>query len=125
MFIYYNPNPLELMVNDCTIRALCRLENTGWEDVSLELFLQSYILRDVQTSSNVFNSLLKNKGYVRKRIPDTCPDCYTVLDFCKDNPSGKYIVSSQTHVISIIDGDYYDTYDSGKEPIIFYWEKVA
>ena len=123
MFRHYNPNPAELSVDDCAIRALCCLEGMSWEDASLGLFIQSYELHDVQTSSNVFNTFLKHRNYIRTQIPNTCPDCYTVIDFCKDNSQGRYIVATQSHVVAIIDGDYYDTWDSGTEPIIYYWKK--
>ena len=123
MYRHYNPNPSELMVDDCAIRALCCLEGMTWEDASLALFMRSYEMKDVQTSSNVFNSYLKNIGYIRTQISNTCPDCYTVHDFCNDNPRGKYVVATQTHVIAVIDGDNYDSWDSSNEPIIYYWSK--
>jgi len=66
---------------------------------------------------------LKHRNYIRTQIPNTCPDCYTVKDFCTDNPQGRYIVATQSHVVAIIDGDYYDTWDSGTEPIIYFWKK--
>ena len=123
MFKHYNPNPNGLVVDDCAIRAICCLEGIAWEDVATELFLKSYELKDVQTSINVFNSYMKNLGYVRNQVPNTCPDCYTVKDFCNDNPQGRYIVATQTHVVAIIDGNNYDTWDSSNEPIMFYWSR--
>ena len=56
-------------------------------------------------------------------IPNTCPDCYTIADFCNDHPYGTYILATGTHVVAVIDGDYYDTWDSGNEIPIFYWQK--
>ena len=123
MYRSYNPNPDGLVVDDCTIRAICCLEGMSWEEASLSLFLQSYELHDVQTSSNVFNTYLKRRGYIRQQIPNTCPDCYTIADFCNDNPIGRFIVATQTHVVAIIDGDHYDTWDSSFEPIIYFWKK--
>ena len=123
MYRPYNPNPDGLVVDDCTIRAICCLEGMSWDEASLSLFLQSYELHDVQTSSNVFNTYLKRRGYIRQQIPNTCPDCYTIADFCNDNPTGRFIVATQTHVVAIIDGDHYDTWDSSFEPIIYFWQK--
>lgn len=123
MHRHYNPNPSGLMVDDCTIRALCCLEGMSWEEASLGLYFQSFELRDVQTSQNTFNAYLKRLGYTKYQIPNTCPDCYTVADFCNDHPLGRYIVATHTHVVAIIDGDEYDTWDSGFETILYYWEK--
>lgn len=123
MYRPYNPNPDGLVVDDCAIRALCCLEGMSWEDSSLALFLKSYELHDVQTSSNVFNAYLKNIGYIRQQIPNTCPDCYTIADFCNDYPIGRFIVATQTHVVAIIDGDHYDSWDSSFEPIVYFWQK--
>ena len=123
MYRPYNPNPDGLVVDDCTIRAICCLEGMSWDEASLSLFLQSYELHDVQTSSNVFNTYLKRRGYIRQQIPNTCPDCYTIADFCNDNPIGRFIVATQTHVVAIIDGDNYDSWDSSFEPIIYFWQK--
>lgn len=123
MFRQYNPNPSGLMVDDCTIRAICCIEGLAWEDVALALFVEAYGSHDVQTSSIVFNSYLKKLGYTRKQLPNTCPDCYTVVDFCNDNPIGRFIVATQSHVVAIVDGDYYDTWDSGFEPIVYFWSK--
>lgn len=66
---------------------------------------------------------LRKIGYKRKLIPNACPDCYTVKDFCVDNPHGKYLLATGSHVIAVIDGDYYDTWDSGNEIPIYYYVK--
>ena len=123
MFRHYNPNPSNLMVDDCAVRALCCLEGMSWEDAAIALFYQAYYMHDVQTSRNVFNSYLNKIGYQRHQIPNTCPDCYTVADFCNDNQTGRFIVATESHVVAIIDGDHYDTWDSSFEPIVYYWSK--
>lgn len=51
------------------------------------------------------------------------PDCYNVKDFAQDHPKGRYVVGTGTHVIAVIDGNYYDTWDSGEEIPVYYWEK--
>ena len=54
---------------------------------------------------------------------DECPDCYTVADFAAEHPSGTYILSLSGHVVCVMDGDYYDTWDSGGEIPLYYWCK--
>ena len=48
---------------------------------------------------------------------------YTVIDFCNDNPQGTYILALPNHVLCVIDGDYYDTWDSGDEIPFYYFSK--
>lgn len=78
---------------------------------------------DMPSSNAVWGAYLKSRGFKRYIIPNECPDCYTVKDFCKDHPKGHYILGTGTHVIAIIDGFYYDTWDSGELIPIFYWKK--
>lgn len=54
-------------------------------------------------------------------MAETCPDCYTVQDFCEEYSEGTYLVAIGDHVVTVIDGDYYDAWDSGNEiPISYY-----
>mgnify|MGYP007038282472 FL=1 len=62
-------------------------------------------------------------GYTMKPIPDTCPDCYTVREFCKDHPMGTYVLGTGSHVVAVRDGNYFDTWNSGDEVPIIYWRK--
>ena len=60
---------------------------------------------------------------MRYLIPNSCPDCYTVRDFCFDNPRGAFLLATGSHVVTVIDGDYYDTWNSGSEVPIYFWTK--
>ena len=73
--------------------------------------------------NNLWSTYLRANGFKRRSLPDTCPDCYTVKDFCIDYPFGKYMLATGTHVIAVIDGNYYDTWDSGNEVPLYYWSK--
>ena len=73
--------------------------------------------------NKIWGAYLLNNKYKRFVIPNTCPNCYTVKDFCKDNPNGKFILATGEHVIAVVDGDYYDAFDSGDEVPIYYWHK--
>lgn len=123
MFRQYNPNPKGLMVDDCTIRAIACIFNKSWEDSYTELITKGYMMCDNPTSKNVFNSYLSSKGFVRRIIPNTCPDCYTIDDFSRENSTGEYIVSTESHVVAIKEGDIYDSWDSSLEIPVYYWSK--
>ena len=122
-FVYYNPNPSKKLVGDCVIRGISKLTNQDWKDVHLELSLQSYTMNDMPSSNAVWGAYLYKMGYRQLVIPDTCPDCFSVKRFCADNPKGSYLLATGTHVIAVVDGDYYDTWDSGDEVPIYYWRK--
>lgn len=78
---------------------------------------------DMPSSNEVWSAYLKSEGYMKRIIPNTCPSCYTVRDFCRDHPEGRYLLATGTHVVAAIDGDYYDTWDSGNEIPIYYFVK--
>lgn len=122
-FISTNPNPKRKYVGDCVIRALSIALDKGWRDVFKEMSILCMIECDMPSSNQIWGEYLGENGFVRHAIPDTCPICYTVRDFCNDNPQGLYILGTGNHVVTVIDGNYYDTWDSGNETPLFYWTK--
>jgi hypothetical protein len=125
MFIRYNENPCNNRTIDCTVRALSTLLNEEWDQVYLQLCMVGYDMCDMPSSKAVVNRFLKDRGFTRHIPPEKCPDCYTVEDFAKESPEGKYLLCTDSHVVCLIDGNWTDTWDSGKEIILFYWKKGA
>lgn len=123
MFVEYNSNPDGAIVGDCVVRAIAKLMDIDWEYAYAGVVSQGYSMRDMPSSNSVWGAYLKKNGYKRHTLPDTCPDCYTVKDFCRDYPTGKYLLATGTHVVTVVDGDYYDTWDSGNETPLYYYEK--
>lgn len=120
---YFNPNPSNLSVGDCTIRAISKLISKDWQQTYLNLVVQGYIMSDLPSANRVWGSYLESLNFERKLIPNTCPNCYTVVDFCREHPIGKFLLATGEHVIAIIDGDYYDSWDSGREVPLYYYER--
>ncbi len=113
MFTPYNPNPRGINTGDCVIRAICRAMDKTWEKVYTELTvkgLQEAMWGDTNT---VWEKYLKENGFVKELLPNTCPDCYTISDFSNDHKTGTFIVATGTHVVAVRDGNYFDTWDSG------------
>lgn len=123
MFRQYNANPANNLVGDCVIRAISTLTGQDWMTTKIGIFIQSCLMYSTESSNNVWHAYLHKQGYRRYSIPNTCPYCYTVKDFCKDHPYGKYLLALDGHVVAVIDGDYYDTWDSGNEVPIYFWKK--
>lgn len=123
MFIYYNPNPKGRQVGDCTIRAISKAMGKSWDDTYLGTAMTGYDLCNMADGNDVWGTYLRRNGFVRHTIPNTCPECYTVKDFCEEHPIGTYILALDGHVVTAIDGNVYDTFDSTNEIVIFYFEK--
>lgn len=123
MFIFTNPNPQGSYVGDCVIRALAIAMNRRWYDVFADVSVKALQMSDMPSSNRVWAEYLKDEGWHRFIVPDTCPDCYTIKDFAGEHFKGTYIVGTGTHVVAVIDGDYYDTWDSGNEYPLYYWTK--
>lgn len=123
MFELYNPNPHGRRVGDCVVRAVSKALDQDWQTTYLDLSIQGYLMGDLLSSNAVWGVLLRNKGFCREVLPPESPDCYTVIDFCKEHTQGTYVVGTGTHAICIIDGCYYDAWDSGNEIVVYYWER--
>lgn len=122
MFIKFNENPKNRLVGDCVIRAISTLLNQDWGTTYIGLAVQGYIDADLPSSDGVWNNYLLHKGYERKIISSSCPNCTTVSEFSEMN-KGRYLLFVGGHVVTSINGNYYDTWDSGDRVIIYYFEK--
>ena len=123
MYVPYNPNPKGNYVGDCVIRAISKVTNQDWEDTYINVCMQGFMLRDMPSANHVWGAYLRSKGFTEYLLPDTCPDCYTVRDFCADYPKGIYLLATGTHVIAVENGQYFDSWDSGSEVITSYWKR--
>lgn len=121
MFIEYNPNPTGRRVGDCAVRAVSKALNVDWENAYALIALNGYQMGDMPSSNSVWGSVLRQNGFYRKSLPESCPDCYAAEDFCRDNPKGIYVLGFGTHVATVIDGNLYDSWDSSKEIPQYFW----
>ena len=121
MYRHYNPNPDGKKVGDCVIRALAKAMNMDWERTYMAVVLQGYIMHDMPSANSVWGALLRSKGYKQRTVDVDNPDYYTLADFAADHAEGKYIVALSSHVVCVVDGDWYDTWDSGGEEPLYYW----
>lgn len=121
MWIKANPNPEKKEVPDCVIRAICIALNMPWEQVSDELYAIARADHSVTLDDNVWGHYLYLKGFEPFLLPHVCPKCTTINEFTKMYPYGIYIIGTGYHAVAVIDGNYYDSWDSGKEVPTFFW----
>ena len=125
MYKYYQPNPQQKKTDDCVIRALTKALDCDWDTASVYAMTQQIRDADIFVKNYVWGNLLIRNGYTKHSLPNTCPDCYTIKDFADDYRRGTYIVGTGDHVLAVIDGDYYDSFDSGEMIPILYYRKEA
>ena len=121
---FYNPNPVSRNVGDCSIRALTIALGVDWEEAFAMLSANAFQMADMMSSNAVIGSVLRQHGFRRSVVPNSCPDCYTIEDFAADHPKGVYVVGTGSHVTAVKDGTIWDSWDSSKEiPQYFWWAK--
>lgn len=123
MYIEYNPNPAGRRVGDCAVRAVAKALDTDWETAYAKIAAAGYAMGDMPSSDSVWGAVLRQNGFYRETIPNTCPDCYTAEDFCKDHPEGVFVLGFGGHVATVDYGRLYDSWDSSQEVPVYYWYK--
>lgn len=121
MWRQFNNNPTGRAVGDCAVRALSVALGVDWETAYSMIAVNGFLMGDMPSSNSVWGAVLRQRGFYRKAIPDTCPDCYTFADFAHDNPDGVFVLGTGTHVAAVKDGIIYDAWDSSNEIPQFVW----
>ena len=119
-----NPNPNGKFVGDCTVRAISLATDKPWHEVYFGLCLQGAVMCDMPSANAVTTAYLRNNSFRRRTIPETCPDCYTIKDFCNEHDRGVFIIGTGSHFVAVIDGQYCDSWDSGNESPVYFFERT-
>ena len=123
VYIEYNPNPVSRKVNDCSVRAIAKALDTDWETAYVKTAMNGFAMGDMPNADSVWGAVLRQNGFKKETIPDSCPDCYTAEDFAHDNPVGTFVLGFGGHVATIVDGNLYDSWNSSKEIPVYVWRK--
>ena len=124
MWIDYNPNPVQsYREDDCGIRAVAKALGKDWESAFVRLAIMASSMGSTMNRGTVIGAVLRQNGFKRAYPTNECPDCINFEDFASMNPEGTFVVFSQNHVATIVDGDLYDSWDSGHEEVVFVWYK--
>ena len=120
-YIRFNNNPTARNVGDCAVRAVSVALNVDWETAYLMIAKNGYAMGDMPSSDSVWGAVLRQNGFYRKAVPNSCPDCYTAEQFCEDHPHGIYVLGFGGHVATVVDGDLYDSWDSSQLYPVYVW----
>ena len=121
MWIEYNPNPVARRVGECAVRAVSTALDVDWETAYCMLVKTGFLMGDMPSSNSVWGAVLREHGFSRASLPDTCPDCYTAEDFARDHPEGTYVLGFSGHTAVIKDGNLFDSWNSLREVPQYYW----
>lgn len=121
MWVKTNLNPEKKEVGDCVIRALAIALDMTWTEVYDDLYLLGREWHDMMSSNEVWGLYLYRHGFEPFMLPKTCPQCLTVKEFCKKYPRGTYVIGTGDHAVAVINGDYFDSWDSGNSVASYFW----
>lgn len=117
----FQNNPAGRNVGDCSVRAVSVALGVDWETAFAMIAANAFQMGDVISANSSWGSVLRQHGFKRYIIPNSCPDCFTIEDFANDHPEGVYVVGTGNHVVTVKDGLIYDSWDSSNEIPIYYW----
>lgn len=124
-WIPYNANPLHNRTDDCTIRAISKALNQSWDDTYDDISRLGKRMANMPDANIVWGRYLRRNGFRQYIVDDYGDDFYTVEEFARDHPRGTYIlhIADPGHVVCVVDGCYYDSWDSGQEVPQYYWTR--
>lgn len=114
----YNPNPDGNRTGDCSLRAYCAAFGWTWEqayDHATEAGKKiSLMMNDHKTCVAVMAS----QGYtIDKEFRKSKDKPLTVNEFAMRHPYGTYILNTHGHLVTVKNGKYFDSWDSGSKKV--------
>lgn len=116
MFKYYNANPNDLRIEDCTIRALSVAESISWDE-AYDMLSNSARKLGLMLSDVRAIEYFLDMRYYRVKVHEE-----TVGEFIKNHKKGVFLITMPNHITVLKNGINYDTFDSSKRMIWNVWE---
>lgn len=125
MFCYYQPNNKddENVSSDCVIRALTKLLNLDWKTVFEELYCIAKSKQRMLNDGEVVEQYLTDNHFVKHIIHRKRNEKQLRLkEFAEQYNMGAYFCWARSHVVAVIDGIIYDSWDSSNICLYEYWK---
>ena len=128
-FHFFNANPKNRITTDCVLRAICTALEIPYNQVVMEMAeLQCKTGYDM-SENKLIDMYLKIKGWMRHTQPRKNDNTkYTGVEWCKklQRCGGWRRMIAKLgghHIVAIVDGKVWDTWDSTGGCIGIYWTK--
>ena len=114
----YNPNPKKKNIGDCSLRAYCAAFGRTWEEAfekSSEIATNEALMMDTHKACE---KVMESEGYViDEEFKKSKRKDLTVNEFALTHPYGTYFLNTHGHLLCVKDGEYWDSWDSGKKKV--------
>lgn len=130
-YVYYQPNELDKhdRYGDCTVRALSKAFDCSWKEAyekQIPYCLKYQVTSTFDCPASQAKIILKDLGFEYHSIKVSKGSKRpTVSSFAREHTTGRYILNVARHVVAVVDGKYYDTWDSGNKCLYGYYELVS
>jgi hypothetical protein len=122
---YYQPNPNKKLQADCVVRAMCKAMNKSWDEVYVELCTLGFRIKAMPNDKDTWKQYLDDNNFKYHKITvKRGSKRGTVAEFAEKHKKGTYVLQVANHIVTVVDGYYYDTWDCGSSSLYGYWEKV-
>lgn len=115
MYKYYNANPRNLHIEDCTARALSTVLGIPW---SKAYDMLSNSARDM---GMMMGSVDAVEEFLDRWFERVCVTEETVSEFIRNHPRGRFLITMPGHITALVEGVNYDTFDPGDKYIWSAW----
>ena len=116
----FNPNPKQKKIGDCTLRAYCAAFNISWDeafDIASEIAKENSSMIQY-VSDKVLKEHFEctvDEKYNKKTVK--AKDRITVGEFATTHPYGIYVLGMRNHLVTLRNGEYWDSWDCGDKKI--------
>ena len=124
MFKKQNLNPKNKKTSDCVIRSFASATGKSWDDTYSDLCDIGFKIKSMPNDKTVYTVYAESLGFEKCKIELSNGHKPTVKSFADNHPSGIFILRLAGHLVTVIDGDYIDSWDCGYKSVYMYW-KVA
>lgn len=115
---YFNANSHNNFIDDCFPRAYSLVMDIRWKDAYKELcksaMEQGYMMDSADFVRNFLDSKFKRIPYKEKYIGE----------FAENHPVGRYLITTNNHITTCIEGYVIDTWDCTNREIEYVWKVV-
>lgn len=132
-FHYYNANPHNKLVSDCVFRAISVALGQSWETTVLDMTELGLKYGYPANDNHTIDKYLSIRGWVKCKQPRKEDNTkYTGKEWCTElqEPFGNRLYFEDKiianigghHIVAIVDGKVWDTWDSTDGCIGNYWK---